>query len=65
MRAAPTKKTFSSLKCLSLNKYSYMVREGLSFKKGRANKGYLTGWKYKGTALLNITQHKRYTEMWC
>lgn len=26
---------------------------GLSFEKGRAGKGYLTGWKYKGTAFLN------------
>lgn len=35
----------------------------LSFKKGRAGEGYLTGWRYKGTAFPKIMQYKIHREM--
>lgn len=36
---------------------------GLSFKKGRAGEGYLTGRRYRGTAFPKIMQYKMYIEM--
>lgn len=62
MKAASTKKKdILFLKTLKPTQIFIYDKGGLSFKNRRAGKGYLTGWKYKGTAFLNIMQFKRYT----